>query len=99
MTDKEMLQYIGENHDKAEKYAYFAYRQWQRAESITNAIEEDIEEGSPSAATDQVIFTIGAECYSISLSDADSVDAAIEFLHKIKELAVEEIKDALEMPR
>ena len=90
MTIKEMQQFIADNKDRiccSDAY----YIQFQQALAVYQAIEADISNGSPTADTDLMIFTIGNKALPISCFNAETVEAIDELLLSIMQNAVGEI--------
>lgn len=90
MTEKEMQQFIDDNMSRiccSDAY----YQQYLQAKTALDAIMANIEDGSPSAATDLVIINIGNKVYPIGLFNAEAVGAIDEALLLIMRNAVENI--------
>ena len=90
MTIKQMQQFIADNQDRiccSDAY----YIQFQQALAVYEAIEADIAEGSPTAATDLMIFTIGNKALPIGCFNAETIEAIDDMLLSIMHNAVEEI--------
>ena len=90
MTEKQMQQFIDDNKARiccSDAY----YQQYLQAKAAMDAILADIEDGSPSAATDLVIINIGNKVYPIGFFNAEAVDAIDEALLSIMRNAIENI--------
>lgn len=90
MNEKQMDAFICENKDRINPMDAY-YNQYQQARDIRQAMLRDIENGSLTAATDQVIFTIGSTVLNISCFNAEAVSAFDEALFVIMQSAVENI--------
>lgn len=83
MDRKQMLQFIADNQAKIyEEDAY--YIQFMQAEAVLRALQQDIENGSPTANTDMLIFTIGTKVLPISLWNAESISSIDQMLLEIQ---------------
>ena len=67
---------------------YYLYKQ---ADAVSKAFDEDIENGSPTARDDKILFVIGSAQYEIGCWSADVCNAVFTLLHDIKEYAIDEL--------
>lgn len=90
MNEKEMQQFINDNRSRiCDSDAY--YIQYLQAKAALDAIAADTENGSPSAATDLMIFTIGNKAYPVGCFNAETIGAIDEALYSIMANAIENI--------
>ena len=90
MNEKEMQQFINDNRNRiCDSDAY--YIQYLQARTALDAIAANTKNGSPSAATDLMIFTIGNKVYPVSCFNADTIGAIDEALYSIMSNAIENI--------
>ena len=90
MTVEEMKQFITDNRNRiCDSDANFI--QYQQALTVYEAINADIQNGSPTAATDLMIFTIGQKAFPIGYFSADTIDAIDTMLVEIMNCAIDEI--------
>lgn len=82
-----MNEFISDNIDQTDAY----YIQYQQAKAIMDAWSDDLENGSPTAATDQAVFIIGNKALNIGCFNAEAVSAFDEALLQIMQNAVENI--------
>lgn len=68
------------------------YRLYLQAKLAEIALMQDINCGSPTAATDHIDILIGDRSYRIDTFAADVVSSLFDFLHSVKEYAVEEMQ-------
>lgn len=90
MNEKQLQQFIDENIDKIDPTDAY-YIQYMQAKKIREAILDDINNGSPTAATDKVIFTIDDKVLDVGCFNAEAVSAFDEALFNIMQNAIENI--------
>lgn len=90
MNEQEMQQFIADNIElipASDKYL----QQYLQARAAYDAVIADIDNGSPTAATDLVMFTIGCKVYPICVFNADASEAMQCALIEIMQTAIENI--------
>ena len=90
MTVKDMEQFIADNRNRiGDSDAYFI--QYQQAKAVYDALSADIDNGSPSAATDLMIFTIGNKALPVGCWNAETIGAIDQMLYEIMSNAIDQI--------
>lgn len=90
MTVNEMKQFITDNRNRiADSDAYFI--QFQQALAVYDAIDADINNGSPTAATDLMIFTIGNKALPVGCFNAETISAVNNMLYEVMYNAIGQI--------
>lgn len=90
MTINEMKQFITDNRNRIpDSDAFFIL--FQQALAAYEAIDADINNGSPTAATDLMIFTIGNKALPVGCFFADTIAAINDMLYEIMSNAIDQI--------
>lgn len=94
MTAKYVEQFVERNLNRIDKTDTW-YLLYMQAKAARDAIMKDIQDGSKTAATDLMIFTIGSKTYPVNCWSADVISAIDTALFEIMQTCVEQLQLAM----